>query len=192
MLKNYFENNLRNSKKIWSGINAIINKRKLKNGNNIYLSENNTIITDQKKVSNCFNDFYTSIASTLVDKLPKPKTKYQDYLKQRNRNCITMDRIQPEELMKLLNNLDITKSSDIYDFSPKLLKIAAPAVCLPLTIIFNQCLEEGIFPDPLKVAKVIPVHKGNSTFNPSNYRPISLLPIISYLKNLFTLVFTLF
>ena len=179
--KNYFENNLKNSKKIWSGINTIINKRKSKNVSDIYLSEKGTIITDQKKVSNLFNNFYTSVATTLVKKLPKPNTKYQDYLKNRNTNSIVLNRIQPEELMKLLKSLDTTKASDIYNFSPKMLKLAAPAICLPLTIIFNQCLEEGIFPDLLKVAKVIPVHKGKSTFDPSNYRPISLLPIISKL-----------
>ena len=44
---------------------------------------------------------------------------------------------------------------------------------------FNRCLQDGIFPQSMKNAKVIPVHKGNSKLVTSNYRPISLLPIFS-------------
>ena len=37
-------------------------------------------------------------------------------------------------------------------------------------------MSEGTFPDKLKTAKIIPLHKGGQKSNPSNYRPISLLP----------------
>ena len=48
-----------------------------------------------------------------------------------------------------------------------------------LSIIFNRCVREGHFPDALKLAKVIPIHKGDSVLSVANYRPISLLPIFS-------------
>ena len=49
----------------------------------------------------------------------------------------------------------------------------------PLTHIFNLSIKFGIFPDKLKISKVIPVHKANSKSNMNNYRPISLLPVFS-------------
>ena len=49
----------------------------------------------------------------------------------------------------------------------------------PLTIIINECLETGIFPDALKVAKVKPLYKKGDSYCFNNYRPISLLPTIS-------------
>jgi len=52
---------------------------------------------------------------------------------------------------------------------------------LPLTNIYNTSLESGIFPDKLKIAKVIPVHKKGDSRDVSNYRPISLLPVFSKL-----------
>ncbi len=46
-------------------------------------------------------------------------------------------------------------------------------------MIFNQSIKEGKFPNQLKVAYVIPIHKAESKLIPSNYRPISILPVIS-------------
>ncbi len=51
----------------------------------------------------------------------------------------------------------------------------------PLTIIINQKLHTGFFPDLLKIAKVTPIFKKDDETIFSNYRPISLLPVISKL-----------
>ena len=44
---------------------------------------------------------------------------------------------------------------------------------------FNNSIKEGVFPDELKLAEVIPVHKKHDSTDKSNYRPISLLPSVS-------------
>ena len=76
-------------------------------------------------------------------------------------------------------NFDQNKISDIYEISPKIIKQAGPALANLLTIIFNKSIREGVFPGALKVSKILPLHKSDSVFDVSNYRPISLLPIIS-------------
>ena len=176
---NYFSSHLRNSKKIWSGINEIIHNNKAKDLSEIFLNIDGNIIDDQTKVANIFNNFFGTVASKLVQKLPKPNTKFQDYLKNPNKHSIYLNEIEPGEVHELLSKLDISKSGDTYNITPKLLKIAANALCNPLTRIFNKSFELGSFPDLLKLAKVIPIHKAGSKMVASNYRPISLLPIIS-------------
>ena len=50
-----------------------------------------------------------------------------------------------------------------------------------LVRLFNLCMDNGTFPDSLKIASIIPLHKGGQKTVPTNYRPISLLPIFAKL-----------
>ena len=59
------------------------------------------------------------------------------------------------------------------------LKQIAPTILKPLTLLINQVFNTGIFPDRLKLAKVIPVFKKGDSKLINNYIPISLLPVIS-------------
>ena len=45
----------------------------------------------------------------------------------------------------------------------------------PLVFLINQSIIEGVFPDELKLAKVIPVYKAGSSMELSKYKPISVL-----------------
>ena len=59
------------------------------------------------------------------------------------------------------------------------MKASKTVVCKPLTLIINQTLTSGIFPDTLKIAKIIPLFKKGDKTLLENYRPISILPAIS-------------
>ena len=52
-----------------------------------------------------------------------------------------------------------------------------PKILPGQVIIFNNSINEGTFPEMLKIAKVIPAHKKNDEFVTGNYRPISLLSV---------------
>lgn len=62
-----------------------------------------------------------------------------------------------------------------------LIKLVIKEISDPLTHIFNSSFETGIFPDQMKIAKVIPIHKGGDKTLMGNYRPISILPTVSKL-----------
>ena len=86
--------------------------------------------------------------------------------------------MEPDEVWKVINDLDISKSGDIFNITPKLIKIGNAELHDKLTALYNKSFSSGIFPNILKEIKVIPIHKGESKLLTNNYRPISLLPII--------------
>ena len=60
-----------------------------------------------------------------------------------------------------------------------LLKILSEHIATPLCDIINDSFSNGIFPGMMKLAKVVPLYENNSPEDPSNYRPISLLSVLS-------------
>ena len=78
--------------------------------------------------------------------------------------------------------------------SNNLLKKLEPVLSTPLTLIINQSLNTGIFPDKFKLTKITPIHKKGDNHSVENYRPISLLPSISKLfeKVVYDQIYTYF
>ncbi|KAA5569769.1 reverse transcriptase family protein, partial [Pseudomonas aeruginosa] len=66
-----------------------------------------------------------------------------------------------------------------WGISVKVLKSVIDIIASHLVSIFNDCIKCGVFPDLMKHSKVIPLFKSGSTDDPSNYRPISVLPTLS-------------
>ena len=173
----YFLENFKNSKKKWLGINNLLNRHK-KRQNTIYL-EDQGFISDPHNVANKFNEFYLNVAGKLSDKIVNKNNKFQDYLKNPNESIFCLKETAPDDVVKIINQLDSKKSGDIYNITPDIVKLSNQVVAQCLSIIFNRCIREGKFPDALKKAKIIPLHKGDSVLSVANYRPISLLPIFS-------------
>ncbi len=72
-----------------------------------------------------------------------------------------------------------SKNSHGFDqISMKLVKTVKFTFIEPITILINQMLNTGMFPDLLKIAKVVLVYKKDDETQFNNYRPISLLPAI--------------
>ena len=92
-----------------------------------------------------------------------------------------MPLLTSDKVMKYLNNLDIRKSTGTDDIGPRLLRMASPIIAESLTFIFNLIIKTGSFPDKWKEAKVKLLHKGGPANDPYNFRPISILPVLSKL-----------
>jgi len=85
------------------------------------------------------------------------------------------DKCEIEKIVKSLKNA----SAGYDDIHAKIVKSTFHLYIDPLVHIFNLSLENGVFPDELKIAKIIPLHKSGDTMNITNYRPISVLPLFS-------------
>ena len=78
-----------------------------------------------------------------------------------------------------LQQLSTSKVTGLDDHSSYFLKTATSSISPSLAAIFNLSISCGVFPDLWKTAKVSPLHKDGSLFDQSNYRPISVLAVVS-------------
>ncbi|XP_039300576.1 uncharacterized protein LOC120355896, partial [Nilaparvata lugens] len=87
--------------------------------------------------------------------------------------------VSPTEILNVVRSLKSSASVDIYGFSSNVLKKIIEHILSPLTYCINRCLRDGVFPEALKVSRVVPVYKKGSKVDPGSYRPISLVPCFS-------------
>ena len=119
--------------------------------------------------NNYFNSIFTRSTYTLppTDQLPTPTNQL---------HTIALD---SSETLQILSDLDPSKSPGCDDLSPKVLKECAASLAIPITTLFRASLHNSSIPIEWKVHKIIPIHKGGDPSNVTNYRPISLLCILS-------------
>ena len=73
------------------------------------------------------------------------------------------------------------------DILAKILKNSINANLSERTILINNCLKDGVFPDDLKLADITPILKKEDSLNKKNYQPVSILPHLSkVLKGFYT------
>ena len=82
---------------------------------------------------------------------------------------------------KLLCCLDVSKAPGIDEIPSIFLKDGAEILPKPISDIINLSIKLSTLPDKCKIAKLIPLFKKGSKTDPKNYRPISLLPLLSKL-----------
>ena len=85
--------------------------------------------------------------------------------------------VNKEVILKIINALDIKKAHGHDDISIWMIKLCDKSIVKPLSMIFNNCIDTGTFPDIWKRSNIIPVHKKGDKQIVDNYRSVSLLPI---------------
>ena len=83
------------------------------------------------------------------------------------------------EILKIISSLNDNKAPGLDNIGSKLLKLITPDIIAPLLYIFNLSFDTGQVPQPLEIAKVIPIYKKGERHIAGNYRPISLLSIFN-------------
>ena len=143
-------------KKTWKGINELINSRNSDLHIN-HLTINNKIITNPEHIANAMNDFFVNVGSTTEKTIPRSPQSPLSFLKSRIEPNFTITPTSNQEVMMLLLKLDDNKSAGPSNIPIKLLKVAARIIVPQLVSIFNLSFTTGIFPDFMKLAKVIPI-----------------------------------
>ena len=121
-----------------------------------------------------------NIGKNLTNNLKKyDNGNFNDYLSTNISTSFTFSYVTCQQISDIIKNLKNEASQGHDIVSNGLLKKLCPSIVYPLSLIINQSLFRGIFPDSLKLGKIIPIHKKNELDKFENYRPISILSSIS-------------
>jgi len=172
-----FKNDIKNT---WKTIKEIINSSPDKVNMPKQFKVNNTLVTNKQVIANEFNTFFTNIGKNLASSILQPPNRsISDYLNSPCDKQFNFSKISNADTLKIINSLKSKTSKGFDHLSSALLKQIKDEICEPLTHIINKSLDTGIFPNKLKIAKILPIYKKDDITSIENYRPISILPAIS-------------
>ncbi len=138
-------------------------------------------------IVNKFNHLFTYIGNKLIKQIIAPKNKdFEQFLNKSYNVNFRFHNINEESVCEIIDKLSPKASFGFDGLSFKLIKNMKYILIKPLTIIINQMLNTGIFPDKLKIAKIVPVYKMMMNIY-STIASLSLCYLLSqkYLKKLF-------
>ena len=173
-LKRNFENEIARDaktfpKKFWSYVKS---RTKTRSRIPILRRKDGTTASTPEEKAEALNEFFASVfTDERLENIPEESTEFLgNYL----RNFI----ISEEDVRKKLDKLNAGKTPGPDKWHPLLLKSVADLISLPLSILFQKSLNEGILPSQWLNACITAIHKKGEKGIPDNYRPVSMTSII--------------
>lgn len=165
------------------------------------ISSNGTILTKESEMLEAFRQHYVKVyeenvpcrpdllelkdsVAASVSRLPPSIVIFRDDF---NALCNedSYHFVNPNAVKAIIKKLNNKKSSGLDKISNFILKRLPPLAIEFLTIIFNNCLNNGYFPNIWKIANIIPIKKKQDSVDVNDFRPISML---SNLGKIFELI----
>lgn len=131
--------------------------------------------TDSKQIADMFADHFSSFYK---DTTPVAQVQHHVPLTTRRMDTIT---IEQSKVQKALKDLDVNKGAGFDGIGPIFLKNTADSMCYPLTLLFQNSVNSGVFPETFKITKIHPIFKKGDHSLVENYRPIAILNSIEKL-----------
>ena len=92
---------------------------------------------------------------------------------------LKFEKVSSVSVLKILKEFKTNKATEVDNLAGRLLKDGSNTLCTSIARICNLSIKLASFPDKCKVAKIKPLYKRGLKTDPKNFRPISLLPLIS-------------
>ena len=162
---------------MWSVLNSLTkwvhNKQNI-----IELVEGNSKITDPQVVANKLNNHFVTAGQRVQDQVGSCNKHYLDYVRYVEEDLL-LGNISESSVCWIVSKMKTKFSSGINGLSNGFLKKIINSIKVPLCFVINQSLNTGEFPESMKLAKVNALFKSGKDTCKDNYRPISLLPVMS-------------
>ena len=153
----------------------------------ISLEKDGAVQFEALENANSFKRFYPELVGGLQERLPRAPSKFtsqatKSYYAKTSCNVsndFDFSNVSQEDVKKILLSLDTSKVTGMDQKPSKFLRDGAEVLALPLKNIINLSIKLSTFPEECKIAKLKPTFKKGTRTDPQNYRPFSLLPLVS-------------
>ena len=142
------------------------------------MQDGDQIATAHKQSAELFNNFFVNIGNNLTNNV-KSASKPTRFLKNRVPSSFVLFSPTAVEISQEITRLKVKKSTSHDEIPSFFLKTAANVIAPYLALLIDFMFTNGVFPDSLKIAKVVPIYKSGSKLQVQNYRPIALLSLFS-------------
>lgn len=171
-----FESCTSDIKKTWNSINGILQSGK-RQTSTMEMLVDDVLVSDPIMIATKFNEHYTTIAGKLANNIPLTNVDPAHNVD----NITNSFMFQPTDSIEIDRTINSFKSkqSHLYTIPSFMYKHVSAIISSLVSDLINESFYKGIFPDVLKVARVIPIFKAGQKVILSNYRPISTLDFLS-------------
>ena len=172
------------NKKFWKVVKPLFNEKRSGVSNEVVLLENN-IVSSLDIIENKYTILKNIPSSEPINNAIMKFQFHPSTLfiksKLNTSNSFLFTEIEIDDADKEIRSLNPKKSRTQNDIPAKILKKCASSCSTAPSLqkIFNEILRTGNFLDKLKLADITPVFKKNNPLEKENYRPVSLLPVVS-------------
>ena len=167
--------NAKRPKQLWKTLKTLVpNGKNTTTSVKRLVTEDGIDVTCPKGIADHFNNFFANVGVTLASKFSTDTSKVNPPVSDKLFNFSKTNTKCVQDHIKDLKN---GKATGLDGIGSRILKAGAPVLSIYLSKIFNCSLATGYVPKCWKMKRVSPVHKGDVKTDPSNFRPISILPI---------------
>jgi len=179
--REYYNRKLNNGNcdqsEMWRVVRNLSNKNKERS--NISLTVNGSLTSDPMTVTATFNEYFSSVANDIERDIPAGATNPMEYMASyETRQSFFAIPATPHEVSSIIAKLKC-KGCPLTEIPNFIVKKVSRLICRILSDFFNESVTVGVFPEFLKLARVVPIYKAGNKTIPGNYRPICALSVFS-------------
>lgn len=180
--ENYYKSEIAshkgNGRKTWELLKELVfQQSKTVLHQNIAVEQDGVILDNDKQVSDCFNNYFVNVGNSCLHQLTSDE--FRSFMPPEVQTTFHFVHIREDNVIKIIGNLNSSAASGLDTISVRFVQKCKEYLNVKITELVNEMIDSCVFDDVLKIAKVVPVYKTGNKCEKTNYRPISVLPVLS-------------
>ena len=181
----YYKNLIKSAidpREMLHSLNLVLGAKK-EEGPAFQVQESKRTLSAPKAVASKFNKFFARIGNKVASKLPTVARdawkKYKSNPRADTGNLLDLQSVDSKAVREILHSVRVNKAAGLDKIPARLIRDAEIELAPSITYFINKSIKDGSVPALWKVARVAPLYKAEDKLLVENYRPISVLPVLS-------------